>query len=489
MIPFSNQRIDSDAFTEARQANVKRWPTGAEVDLEEAIDYHLRLPRHKRLSYVSREASKRGRTLLQPRGGVAGVAEHSELLIHLQERGDADILPTTTDSYTRNEQFDRAQAGLAESARRGRSMLNGFPIVNHGVCSTRTVIDAIDRPAILLNSTALPTLIAEIALASGFTGFLGSALANTTSYTKDVTLEQGIRNYQYVDRLTALYAEHGVEIQRRQPGFLTGTMVPPSIAISLAVLDTLLAVSQGVEHYSPELAQCACPFQDIAALKVLPQLCLEYVDRLGLARPFLPITSLHWMGAWPDDEAQAWAVIAVGSFTAALGSAVHLITKTTHEAIGIPTKQANAAGLRASRKAIELAGTLRLTDNPEVNAEAVRIKREVNAIVDKVLEMGDGDPAVGSVRAFAAGVLDVPWSPNRHVAGRVMPACDIDGAIRLLDPGNVPIPPDIQEYHQERLALRAEKEHRPLDVNLAIDDVYRLQSVDSGMVQEMLDPP
>ena len=47
--------------------------------------------------------------------------------------------------------------------------------------------------------------------------------------------------------------------------------------------------------------------------------------------------------------------------------------------------------------------------------------------ITALLEMGDGDVAQGTVRAFQAGVLDVPWSPNRQVASRVMPARDADG--------------------------------------------------------------
>jgi len=63
----------------------------------------------------------------------------------------------------------------------------------------------------------------------------------------------------------------------------------------------------------------------------------------------------------------------------------------------------------------------------EFEDEKELIRREVRSIVDKVLEMGDGDVAVGTIRAPEAGVLDIPWSPNRFVKSRVMPARDADG--------------------------------------------------------------
>ena len=107
----------------------------------------------------------------------------------------------------------------------------------------------------MLTGTSMPKLTSEIGFAAGYTGYLGSGIAYTTSYIKELSIEDGIRNHQYLDRLAALYAEHGVELHRRQPGFLTGTNIPPCIAIAIAVLDCLLAAAQGVTHYGLELAQ------------------------------------------------------------------------------------------------------------------------------------------------------------------------------------------------------------------------------------------
>ena len=50
------------------------------------------------------------------------------------------------------------------------------------------------------------------------------------------------------------------------------------------------------------------------------------------------------MGGFPADEAKAFGVISTGAATAALAGATKVIVKTPHEAIGIPTKEANAHG-------------------------------------------------------------------------------------------------------------------------------------------------
>ncbi len=472
--PLSEAAIPWDEFEILRAENLARWPTGTAVDLDEAVHYHLGLPRHKRLPEVMRQAKAQRRCLTQPRGGFGTLALQKQLMVTLDRDGLADIVPTTTDSYTRNEQFAQAGRGSEESERAGRSLLNGFPIVNYGVAACRELVEAIDKPGIMLTGTAMPKLVGEIGYAAGYTGFLGSGIAYTTSYTKEYRIEDGIRNYQYLDRLVALYAERGVQLHRRQPGFLTGTNIPPCIAIAIAVLDCLLAAAQGVKQYGLELAQTLHLVQDAAAIAVCEEMAQEYLRRRGWTDVETPITSLHWMGAWPHDEAQAAALVAYGGTLAAIGGAVSVTTKSTHEALGIPTPQANAEGLRMTRMAIYLARNLRLDGLPEYECEKALIRREVRAIVDRVLELGEGDAAVGTVRAFEAGVLDVPWSPNRQVASRVLPARDADGYLRILDPGAVPLEPDVIEEHRARLARRAAKEQGTLGYDLAVASVYEL---------------
>lgn len=473
-LPFSAARIPDDAFTAMRRENLARWPTGAEVDLEEALEFHRELPAHKNLSAVMRRADAEGRCLTQPRGGFGTLELQLELMRQLDRDGLADIVPTTTDSYTRNEQWERARAGIEESEKAGRSMLNGFPMVCYGPKIARRLIDAIDKPAIVLSGTSMPRLTGEVGFAAGFTGYLGSGLAYTTSYTKTLPIEDGIRNYQYLDRLTALYQEGGVELHRRQPGFLTGTNIPPCIAIVTCIVDALLAAGQGVRNYGLELAQTLHLVQDAAAIRACRELVQEYLVKAGYEDVFTPVTSLHWMGAWPYDDAQAAALVAYGGTLAAIGGAISVTTKSTHEAFGIPTPAANAEGLRTTRMAIYLARRIRIDDLPEFREEKQLIACEVRPVVDRILEMGDGDVAVGTVRACEAGVLDIPWSPNRQIKSRVLPARDADGCLRILQPGDMPFPKEVMDIHEARLRKRAERDGLAYGRDLAVASVYEM---------------
>ncbi|HZM36942.1 MAG TPA: methylaspartate mutase subunit E [Burkholderiales bacterium] len=469
-----------------RRENLARWPTGKGVIFEAALERHKSLPRHKQLAGVLREAVTQGRCLTQPRGGFGTFALQKELMEALDRDGHADIVPTTTDSYTRNEQWQLAQKGIEESERMGRSMLNGYPMVNYGVEHARRLIDAIEKPAIMLTGTTMPKLTGEIGYAAGYSGYLGSGIAYTVSYIKEMSIEEGIRNYQYLDRLVAMYQEAGVELHRRQPGFLTGTNIPPSIAIVTAVLDCLLAAAQGVRNYGLEMGQTLHLVQDAAATVVCGEMCQEYLAKKGYREVFTPVTLLHWMGAWPQDEAQAAALISYGGTLAAVAGAASVTTKSTHEAFGIPTPKANAEGLRMTRMAIYMARHIRLDGLAAFEEEKDLIRREVRAIVDKVLEMGDGDAAVGTVRAFEAGVLDIPWSPNRHVRSRVLPARDADGCFRILDAGAMPFPRDVLEVHEERLRRRAERERVPYGPDLAVASVYEISEPVSRLLPDRL---
>jgi methylaspartate mutase epsilon subunit len=482
--PLSQTRIADDEFVDMRRANLARWPTGAEVDFDAAVEVHQTLPQHKRLAAVLRQADLERRCLTQPRGGFGTFELQKELMQVLDRDGLADVVPTTTDSYTRNEQFELAQRGIEASQEAGRSMLNGYPIVNYGVARARDLINAIDKPAIMLTGTTMPKLTGEIGFAGGYTGYLGSGIAYTASYIKELSIEDGIRNYQYLDRLAALYGESGVELHRRQPGFLTGTNIPPCIAIITCVLDCLLACAQGVRNYGLELGQTLHLVQDAAAIAACRELCQEYLQRLGYHNVFTPVTSLHWMGAWPQDEAQAAALVVYGGTLAAVGGAVSVTTKTTHEAFGLPTPQANAEGLRMTRTAIYLARQIRLDGLAEYEEEKKLIGQEVRPVVDKVLEMGDGDAAIGTVRAFEAGVLDIPWSPNRHVRSRVLPARDADGCLRILDAGSMPFPREILEIHEAKLRQRAGREQIEYGPELAVQSVYEISEPISKLLSD-----
>lgn len=469
-----NQKMSMDEFLQIQQEVLVSWPTGQEVDFAEAVAYHRNLPASKVCAQKLRQGKEAGITFIQPRAGVALIPEHIELLKYLQDEGEADFLPTTIDSYTRQNRYEAAELGIRESRNQHRSMLNGFPAVNHGVQGCRRVVEAVQLPVQVRHGTPDARLLAEITLAGGFTDFEGGAISYNIPYSKDVPLEKTIRDWQYVDRLVGRYEEAGVSINREPFGPLTGTLVPPSISTSVAIIEALLAAEQGVRNMTLGYGQCGNLVQDIAALRALEELGREYLGKYNYQNVLLTTVFHQWMGGFPQDESKAFGVIAWGATTAVLGGATKVIVKTPHEAMGIPTKEANAAGLKTTRQIINIVRDQPLMDFCAVEAEMAVIKAEVRCIVDKTIELGDGDLAQGIVRAFEAGVIDIPFAPSRQNAGKLMPARDNQGAVRLLNWGNLPFTSEIQEFHREKIAERGRFEQREPSFQMVIDDIYAI---------------
>ncbi|TLN14899.1 methylaspartate mutase subunit E, partial [bacterium] len=442
--------------------------------LDEAIAYQLSIPPDRNFAARLAKAADERVTLAQPRAGVALVDDLIELLRYLENEGEADLLPTTIDSYTRLNRYAEAEKGIEETRARGCSMLNGFPAVNHGVAACRKLVESVRLPIQVRHGTPDARLLAEITLAGGFTAFEGGGISYNIPYAKDVPLERSIADWQYVDRLIGHYGEKGVTINREPFGPLTGTLVPPCISHSIAIIEAVLAAEQGVRSITLGYGQCGNLLQDVAALKTLPLLAVEYLTKLGYAGIRVTTVFHQWMGGFPQDEAKAFAVISWGAAAAALAKATKVIVKTPHEALGIPTREANAAGLRATRQVLNMLVDQALPETKEVNREMEVIGMETRAILDKVLELGAGDIAAGAVRAFAAGILDVPFAPSRFNAGRLIPARDNTGAVRFLDYGNLPFPKIIADFHREQIAARGQAEQREPGFQMVIDDIYAI---------------
>ncbi|MCL2843736.1 MAG: methylaspartate mutase subunit E [Oscillospiraceae bacterium] len=470
---LQNKRLTDDEFFAQRDEVLTQWPTGKDADMAAGIAYHKSLADSKCFSKKLLAAKAQRTTLVQPRAGVALIPQHIELLTYLQDKGGADLLPTTIDSYTRLNRFEKAQQGIEESVRTGKSMLNGFPAVNHGVSGCRQIVDSLDTPVQIRHGTPDARLLSEIAYTGGFSSNEGGGISYNIPYAKNADLVTTIRHWQYVDRLTGMYEEAGVSINREPFGPLTGTLVPPSISHAVAIIESLLAAEQGVKNITVGYGQCGNLIQDVAAIQTLQTLTDEYLRQYGYNDVDVTTVLHQWMGGFPQDEARAFAVISWGSTVAALSHATKVIVKTPHEAMGIPTMEANAQGLRCTKQIISMLGDQTVNTDSLCDEKDI-ISRETRCIVDKCFELGDGDLAVGTVRAFQAGVLDIPFSPSRSNAGKLLPARDNEGAIRMFALGNLPFTKELAEFHQEKIAERAAAEKREASFQMVIDDVYAI---------------
>lgn len=449
------------------------WPTGAAAnDFNDNASFLKTCPS---LALAQSHAARKGRPLVQPRAGVA-LADDQQRLFHRLRCGGADVLSYQIDSLTRNNRYSEAEEGIAESRQCGQSTLNGFPLVNHGVDALRRIARSVPRPLQCRHSTRDPRLLAELCYAGGVTAFEGGAICYNLPYFKDYPLAEAIQNWRYVDRLTGRYLDrYGIVIDREFFGVLTATLMPPSIAITVCILEAALAVRQGVGSVSLGYAEQGNRVQDIAAIRAIPGLARNFFRAVDLPSVQISTVFHQYMSAFPEDEGASMQLIHASAETAALSGATRVLTKTAVEAVRIPTVEDNVAGLQTVHRGIALAGEGHF-ENTSVRIEQRLIEAEVSAMLDAVLVLGSGDVAVGLERAFANGNLDIPFSPSVHNAGQVVTGRDITGAVRFLSCGNLPLSREAKQFHEECMAERRRRDSVPIAESYRIveDDVLAL---------------
>ena len=475
---LKNRKWTEEEFLAERQKVLATWKTGSdsELDLDKAVAYLKSIPEEKNFAIKLAKAKKAGlRTLVQPRAGVPVIQNHIDLLQHLECAG-ADFLPSTIDSYTRQNRYLEAEKGIEESIKEHRAMLNGFPAVNHGVAGCRMVLESVGVPLQARHGTPDSRLLAEIIHASGWTSNEGGAISYNVPYAKSVSIEDTIKYWQYCDRLVGYYEDHGVTINREPFGPLTGTLVPPSISNTIGIIEALLAAEQGVKNITVGYGMGGNVIQDVAAIRTLQEQTDAYLKKFGYNDVIVTTVFHQWMGGFPADEAEALGLISMSSTVAALSGATKMITKTPHESVGIPTKEANGTGIKASKIVTRLLQDQKFPESTRLTEEMEQIKKEVNCLMDCIFKVGEGDLAVGVVKAFEQGLIDVPFAPSKFNAGLILPARDNEGYIRILEFGKLGFTDDIKEYHRKKIEERAASEGRPVTFQLTVDDIYAVST-------------
>jgi methylaspartate mutase epsilon subunit len=461
-------------FEKERKSVLASWPTGSQVNFQEGVEYQRHLPETKRATLKFAKAKEDGITLIQPRAGIAPLDAFIDMLQVIQNEGGADILPVTVDSETRHQQYTKAEEGIKLSEKTGRSALNGFPIVNYGVTGGRQLVEAVNLPLELRPAAPDMRLPAEIAYASGFSASLGGPIVHCLQHHKNAEPEKAIRDHQYVHRLAGKYEERGIPLLLEMAGYMSGILVPPGESVAIMTIESLIAAEQGVKNLVVGYQHSGHLFQDIAALRATYRVASAYLDAFGYKEVNLYWDLHSWVGRFPEDASMSYGIICQAAVTAALGKAQMIMSKSIDQGCHLPAKDANAAAVRATKQIFGMMSHQELVLSEEWQEERDAIEREARAIVNKVMELGEGSVARGAARAIRVGVIDMPFAPNSHNAGKVMPIRDQSGAIRILDPGNLPLSKEMLRYHEHKLESRKKSAGGELTSEMVVQDVIAL---------------
>lgn len=448
--------LELDSFERSRVEVLAHWKTGARAkNLDENAEFLQAQPSFPKLQTLVNAGQQP--MLVQPRSGVPLLEQQIKLFKAFKSVG-VRVLSYQVDSLTRNNNYVGAEEAIRESRATKTVTLNGFPIVNHGVTGLRRVINALKVPLQARHSTRDPRLLAEICYAGGVTSFEGGAICYNIPYYKNYPLDESIENWQYVDRLTGLYYQKfGIILDREFFGTLTATLIPPSLAISVNIIQSVLAARQGVKSVSLGYAEQGHRIQDIAAIRTLHRMATEYLSNLGHKDVQVSTVFHQYMASFPPSAERAADLIYNSAITAALSGATRVIGKTPVEASKIPTMEENMHGINLIHTAIADAARHPF-DETRVEEECAIIRREVEAILSSVIYCGRGDIACGIVTGFQKGFIDIPFSPSIYSRGEVITARDTEGAVRFLSVGELQFDGELRSFHDEKMNARRRAE-------------------------------
>lgn len=471
---LKNLRLTDDEFAKEREQVLATWPTGKDVNLDEAVAYHRNMLSNRIYASKLDEAKLSGTPLNYTYIGTPVLEWQLDLMKRSRTEGGSGLLTVHGDSFTRNQLWQKAADAVVESQKTGKVLLNGFPIGIHGVAASRKIIESTDT-AIMISGTACDwRFTQEVGLAGGYTASCGDPFFPFFCYNKTATLETLIRHWQYVFRLRGYYEERGCPIVTKTDG-VEAALCPSSVEDACRIISYLIAAEQGCKHFLCHMVAGCNLAQDLAQAISLEKLAREYLDKFGYKDAVLYGGIQSWNGRYPWERASAFPICMTASIIAVLAKLQTSALFTVEESRGIPTVDAQIDTLRCANMLVNLYKDQNFDIySQQVQTEEKMHQLEVRAILDKVTEMGDGDVVVGSIRAVDAGVLDIPFSTSRFAARKVMGVRDAEGAGRYLDTGNLPFSNEIKEFHKQKIAERAKKQGSEVTYDTVIKDILSI---------------
>jgi methylaspartate mutase epsilon subunit len=467
----SNRRIDEELMLKKRRAELDKWPTGKEVDFEEAVAYQKSLPDSKIWWKVMDKLTKENRMSVFPRAGHPVLEKMIDICQGLRESGVV-LIPVTTDSYTRLGQLEKVQGILDECNRTGKALLNGYPLINQGVKQTRKLVEAVDAafsPRGVMN---------EISIASGLTTFEGNMQFLTWgSYSKRLTIRDLVEKWQQTSGILGWYADRGVILCTDLHGWLPNSPFPLTMNICSLIIEALTAAAQGQKALYPIVHCMGNMVQDMAWIKLTPRLIREYLDKFGFKDTMITgcLPAQTPLFPNPMDMGGAFAYLCYVTMVASLSGTNCVDLRSIDEAAGVPSKEANTVSYSAAKWIFNVIREQKIEfDVKGIEIEEDITGREVRAIMDRILDLGDGDVVEGTCKAVETGVMDSPWSPNLNIKDKVLGVRDIHGACRYLEFGSLPFPEDVKDFHRAKVAEREKKEGKKADFHTTVRDLWTL---------------
>jgi methylaspartate mutase epsilon subunit len=369
-----------------------------------------------------------GELVLQPRMGFSAPERMRAGLKAVREARATTVGTITVDSYTRV-----GDHGSAREALRAGTPLNGYPLVEHGPEVNHRLLAGLagpDFPVQLRHGSALPRQLFEAMLASGLTATEGGPVSYCLPYSR-TPLAEAARAWADSCELLAGRAPAGQAVHLESfGGCMLGQLCHPGLLVALSVLECLFFVEHGIGSVSLSYAQQTNPAQDLAAVRAMRRLATEY---LGTVRWHVVLYT--YMGVFPRTRSGALRLLADSVRLARASGAERLVTKTTAEALRIPTVEENIEALELAGAVAGRPDTAGLSVDPD---EEAAVYLQARTLIEATLAL---HPNVGEalVRAVRRGLLDVPYCLHPDNANQTRTLIDETGRLQWQRTGRMPI--------------------------------------------------
>jgi len=472
---INNIRLSDDEFFKIRNNEVlTQWESGKQVaNLEENIAIAKELSHGKNYALTLAEHKNNGTNVLETQFGQALTEYMTDGIRYVEENSDLyphGVWTIFSDTYTRKGDFKRAAAGIERSKNEGMNMLNGWPIVCWGAEEARKIKKVAKCPLNLNSADEDSRLQTEIAFAAGWNAGNVNPIMTAVAHSKSIPMDELLKLKQYDARLGGIYTENGVPICPHNTSNLTGYDAPAMKSYT-NVVQALIAAEQGIKYLHVLHGLGMNLIQDTAMGKVSEKLCNEYCQRFGYNDMTFILGGYPFLGAWPPRIEEAHTMIVWNAVVDIMGGFTNVVLKCEDEAFATPTKEGMANSVRLVRHLITLLKSQRVPESDILKLEEKMIEIQVRLMLEKTLEAGDGDIAIGICKAIDYGWFDTMVSPWRHVKGKVRYIRDVENAVRYFDTGNVPIPKEAKEYNDEKLREREEKQGIKLTFETVVGDL------------------
>ncbi len=332
----------------------------------------------------------------------------------------------TLDSYTRVGEHQAAADALRDGV-----PLNGYPIVEHPVETTRRVLDGLwgpEFPVQVRHGSATPLQIFATLVRLRLNATEGGPVSYCLPYGR-TPLADSVENWAQSCELFAELRDSGIEPHLETfGGCMLGQLCPPSQLVAISVLEALFFHQHGIRSVSVSYAQQTNAEQDREAVTALRRLCAEL-----LPTPDWHIVIYAYMGVYPTSRRGALRLLGNAAELAAATGAERLIVKTVAESMRIPTIAENVEALEhaytTARQSPAVIG--------DVPADS-QTYAEATALIHAVLDLHE-DVGQGLVTAFRRGYLDIPYCLHPDNQGRSRSYLDEDGRLRWAALGSMPL--------------------------------------------------